>query len=58
MCMTSVFGMRAFCRNSSRTRGRKPGLCCPARRNCRYSDRTCFCNLLWRAIASGRDANE
>uniref|UniRef100_A0A3Q2X8P5 Uncharacterized protein n=1 Tax=Hippocampus comes TaxID=109280 RepID=A0A3Q2X8P5_HIPCM len=55
MCITSVFLMLAFSRNSSRMRGRNPGLSRPARRNCRYSARTCFCSLLCRAI---RDANE
>lgn len=50
MCITSVFLMRAFSLNSSRIRGMKPGLSCPARRNCRYRARTCFCSLLCRAI--------
>lgn len=51
MCITSVFLMRALTRNSSRMRGMKPGLSWPARRNCRYRARTCFCSLLCRAIA-------
>uniref|UniRef100_A0A671UM46 Secreted protein n=1 Tax=Sparus aurata TaxID=8175 RepID=A0A671UM46_SPAAU len=46
MCITSVFLMRAFSLNSSRIRGMKPGLSWPARRNCRYRERTCFCSLL------------
>ncbi len=50
MCITSVFLMRAFSLNSSRIRGMKPGLSCPARRNCLYRARTCFCSLLCRAI--------
>ncbi len=50
MCITSVFLMRAFSLNSSRIRGMKPGLSWPARRNCRYRARTCFCSLLCRAI--------
>uniref|UniRef100_A0A3Q4H304 Uncharacterized protein n=1 Tax=Neolamprologus brichardi TaxID=32507 RepID=A0A3Q4H304_NEOBR len=50
MCITSVFLMREFSLNSSRIRGRKPGLSCPARRNCRYRARTCFCSLLCRNI--------
>lgn len=50
MCITSVFLMQAFTLNSSRIRGMKPGLSWPARRNCRYRARTCFCSLLCRAI--------
>uniref|UniRef100_A0A8C8EWV4 Uncharacterized protein n=1 Tax=Oncorhynchus tshawytscha TaxID=74940 RepID=A0A8C8EWV4_ONCTS len=50
MCMTSVFLMLEFSRNSSRILGRKPGLSWPARRNWRYRDNTCFCSLLWRAM--------
>lgn len=50
MCITSVFLMRAFSRNSSRIRGMKPGLSRPARRKCRYRARTCFWSLLWRDI--------
>uniref|UniRef100_A0A4W5LRE4 Uncharacterized protein n=1 Tax=Hucho hucho TaxID=62062 RepID=A0A4W5LRE4_9TELE len=50
MCMTSVFFMLEFSRNSSRILGRKPGLSWPARRNWRYRDNTCFCSLLWRAM--------
>lgn len=50
MCITSVFLMPAFCLKSSRIRGMKPGLSCPARRNCRYRARICFCSLLCLAI--------
>uniref|UniRef100_A0A4W6DWU4 Uncharacterized protein n=1 Tax=Lates calcarifer TaxID=8187 RepID=A0A4W6DWU4_LATCA len=46
MCITSVFLIREFSLNSSRIRGMKPGLSRPARRNCRYRARTCFCSLL------------
>uniref|UniRef100_A0A3B3TTN4 Uncharacterized protein n=1 Tax=Poecilia latipinna TaxID=48699 RepID=A0A3B3TTN4_9TELE len=51
MCITSVFLMRAFSRNSSRILGRKPGLSFPARRKWRYRARTCFCSLLCRDMA-------
>lgn len=51
MCITSVFLIWAFCLNSSRIRGMKPGLSTPARRNWRYRARTCFCSLLCLTIA-------
>lgn len=54
MCITSVFLIRAFSLNSSRIRGMKPGLSWPARRNCRYRARTCFCSLLCRDIRRDR----
>lgn len=50
MCITSVFLMREFSLNSSRIRGMKPGFSRPARMNSLYSDRICFCSLLWRAM--------
>uniref|UniRef100_A0A3P9PW41 Uncharacterized protein n=1 Tax=Poecilia reticulata TaxID=8081 RepID=A0A3P9PW41_POERE len=52
MCITSVFLMRAFSRNSSRILGRKPGLSFPARRKWRYRARTCFCSLFRATAAS------
>lgn len=58
MCITSVFLMRAFSLNSSRIRGMKPGLSWPARRNCRYRARTCFCSLLCRDIGHDRSSHE
>uniref|UniRef100_A0A3Q2P2E3 Uncharacterized protein n=1 Tax=Fundulus heteroclitus TaxID=8078 RepID=A0A3Q2P2E3_FUNHE len=51
MCITSVFLMREFSLNSSRILGMKPGFSFPARRNCRYRARTCFCSLLCRDIS-------
>uniref|UniRef100_A0A8C4GGM7 Uncharacterized protein n=1 Tax=Dicentrarchus labrax TaxID=13489 RepID=A0A8C4GGM7_DICLA len=58
MCITSVFLMRAFSLNSSWIRGMKPGLSWPARRNCRYRARTCFCSLLCRAIGDSQPQPE
>lgn len=46
--------MREFSLNSSRIRGIKPGLSLPARRNCRYRARTCFCSLLCRDMTGRR----
>uniref|UniRef100_A0A669EYE0 Uncharacterized protein n=2 Tax=Oreochromis TaxID=8139 RepID=A0A669EYE0_ORENI len=58
MCITSVFLMREFSLNSSRIRGTKPGLSRPARRNCRYRARTCFCSLLCRNIRPSQQRQE
>lgn len=54
MYITSVFLMWAFALNSSRIRGMKPGLSWPARKNCRYRARTCFCSLLCRTITCAK----